>query len=304
VNKPQEYIMIAKVNGTAVSAVEVDQEVKAISEQYQQQIPPDQLETMIPELKKRAVESIINRHLLYEEVDRKNIVSDPDRIKEEVQKIASQFQSQAAFEEQLASHNISLDQMEKDLGMQFRVDALIREYVDTKSIQVAEEEIVSFYESNPESFQSPEERRASHILLKCAPEDPQEVKTQKRLELAGILGRIEKGADFSEMAQSHSDCPSKQKGGDLGLFGRGSMVKPFEEAAFNLNPNEVSDIIETEFGYHLIKLTEKKEARKEAFDTVKEQISNHLMATKEQAEFQKLISELRKEATIEYVEEA
>jgi peptidyl-prolyl cis-trans isomerase C len=296
--------MIANVNGTAISTEDVEQEVKAILSQYQQQIPPEQLKTMLPEIKKQAVESIINRYLLYEEVERQNIDVDADRVEEEIQKIAGQFPSQEAFEEQLGNHGISLDVMERDLGQQFRVDTLIRNYVDTKNIKVTNEEVVNFYESNPDSFQSPEQVRASHILLKVDSGESQEVKSQKRLEMAGIIGRIEKGADFAEMAQTHSDCPSKQKGGDLGLFGRGQMVKPFEEAAFKLAAGEVSDIVETEFGYHVIKLVEKNEARKEEFETVKDQIVNHLIAIKEQGEFQELIKGLRKEATIEYAQEA
>ncbi len=296
--------MIANVNGTIISDTDVEQEMKAMLAQYQQEIPPEQLEAMLPNMKKQAIESIINRHLLCEEVDRKNIAVDAERVVQEIKQIADRFPSQAAFEQQLSNHGISVNQMEKDLGQQFRVDTLIKGYVKDKDIHVTDDEAADFYESNPNSFQSPEEIRASHILLKVASEDLQDVKTQKRLELAGILGRIEKGADFAQLAQSHSDCPSKQNGGDLGLFGRGSMVKPFEEAAFKLKPGEVSDIVETEFGYHLIKLLEKNEARKEEFDAVKDQIVDHLTTTKEQVEFQGLIKELRAEATIEYAKEA
>ncbi len=296
--------MIAKVNGTVVSAADVEEETKAILAQHQQQIPQEQLKAMLPKIQKQAVESIINRHLLYEEVDRKKIAYNPERVQAEIDKIAGQFPSQAAFEQQLSNHGISLDKMKEDLGQQFRIDALIRGYVDTKNIRVSDDEVLTFYNSNPESFQSPEQVRASHILLQVANDEPQEVRTQKRLEMAGIIGQIEKGADFAQMAQNHSDCPSKQNGGDLGAFARGQMVKPFEEAAFKMNPGEVSDIVETEFGYHVIKLVEKSEARKEEFADVKDQITNHLISVKEQSEFQELVKELREGATIEYAEQA
>ncbi|MCG8333229.1 MAG: peptidylprolyl isomerase [Proteobacteria bacterium] len=296
--------MIAKVNGTVVSAADVEEETKAILAQHQQQIPQEQLKAMLPKIQKQAVESIINRHLLYEEVDRKKIAYNPERVQAEIDKIAGQFPSQAAFEQQLSNHGISLDKMKEDLGQQFRVDALIRGYVDTKNIRVSDDEVLTFYNSNPESFQSPEQVRASHILLQVANDEPQEVRTQKRLEMAGIIGQIEKGADFAQMAQNHSDCPSKQNGGDLGAFARGQMVKPFEEAAFKMKPGEVSDIVETEFGYHVIKLVEKNEARKEEFADVKDQITNHLISVKEQSEFQELVKELREGATIEYAEQA
>ncbi len=295
--------MIAKVNGTVVSAAEVEEETKAILSQYEQKIPPEQLKTMFPDIQKQAVESIINRHLLYEEVDRREIPVNPQRVQEEIEKISGQFPSRAAFEQQLSNHGISLDKMKNDLGQQFRVDSLVRNYVDKKNIQVSDDEVSKFYESNPDSFKSPEQVRASHILLQVAKDEPQEIRTQKRLEMAGLIGQIEKGGDFAQLAQSHSDCPSKQQGGDLGTFSRGQMVKPFEEVAFNMNPGDVSDIVETEFGYHVIKLVEKNEARQEEFVDVKDQIINHLLAVKEQSEFLELIKELREGATIEYSEQ-
>jgi peptidyl-prolyl cis-trans isomerase C len=296
--------MIAKVNGIVVSAADVEQEAKAILDQYQRDISPEQLKKMLPDIQKQAVESIINRHLLHEEVERKDIAINQEHVQAEIQKIAGQFPSQAAFEKQLSNHGISIEKMKEDLGQQIRIDTLIREYVDTKDIKVSEDEVSNFYKSNPDSFQAPEQIRASHILLQVGKDESQEIRTQKRLELAGILGRIEQGADFAQMAQNHSDCPSKQNGGDLGSFAKGQMVKPFEDKAFQMNPGEISDIVETDFGYHIIKLLEKSDARKEEFDEVKDEIVNHLISIKEQSEFQELIRELREEATIEYAEQA
>ncbi len=297
--------MIVKVNGTTITVSDLEKEVKGMLAQYQQQqVPLDQIQSMLPEIKKQAIESLINRQLLYDEVDRRNIVSDSNQVKAEIQKIAASYPSQAEFEKHLSDHGFTVDLMEKDMEQQLKLDTLIRGHLNFTDIQVTEEEASSFYKSNPDSFQAPEQLRASHILLKTSPEDPQDVKTQKRLELSGILGRIEKGADFADMARNHSDCPSKEKGGDLGFFSKGAMVKPFEDAAFAMKPGEVSEIVETQFGFHVIKLEEKNEARKEEFDAVKGDITNHLVATKEQAKFDEFINELRKEAVIEYAAEA
>jgi len=296
--------MIVKVNGTTITVTDLEKEVKGMLAQYQQQqVPLDQIQSMLPEIKKQAVESLINRQLLYDEVGRRNIVSDSNQVKEEIERIAASYPSQAEFEKHLSDNGFTLEQMEKDMDQQLKLDILIRGHLGFGDIQVTEEEASSFYESNPDSFQAPEQLRASHILLKATPDDPQDVKTQKRLELSGILGRIEKGADFSDMARNHSECPSKEQGGDLGFFGQGSMVKPFEDAAFALKPGETSEIVETQFGFHVIRLEEKKEARKETFDTVKGDITSHLVATKEQAKFDEFIIELRNGAAIEYAPE-
>jgi len=118
--------------------------------------------------------------------------------------------------------------------------------------------------------------------------------------MAGILGRIEKGSDFGEMARAHSDCPSKEQGGDLGLFERGKMVKPFEDAAFNLNAGELSDIVESPFGYHLIKVLDKKEPETIQLEAAKNQLTDHLRQRKEQDLFIAYVDQLRAGAEIEY----
>ena len=297
--------MIASVNGTDVTAAELEQEVQTIiaHSQQQQQMPPEQINAMLPQIQKQAVESIINRLLLVAESDRQNITLDSDRVKKEIEAIKARFPSQDVFEEQLKTHGTSLEKMEKEMRQQVRVDTLIQNHVNAKDIQISEEEAKSFYDANPDSFKSQEKVSASHILLKADANSSSDLKTQKRLELAGVLGQIEKGADFAEMAKKHSDCPSKEKGGDLGSFGRGSMVKPFEEVVFDLNPGDLSGIVETDFGYHIIKLTEKSDAETVAFDTVKDQLLQHLEGQKKQGEFQNLIQDLRKGADIKYGDE-
>ena len=129
-------------------------------------------------------------------------------------------------------------------------------------------------------------------------------KSQKRLELIGLRNKSQEGADFAKIAEEPSECPSKQQGGDLGFFERGKMVKPFEEAAFNLKVGEVSDIVETQFGFHLIKVSEYQEARTIPFEEVNDKISIHLKNTKEQQAVNTYLGTLREKADIEYTEAA
>ena len=115
---------------------------------------------------------------------------------------------------------------------------------------MTDEDISLFYKDNPANFSVPEQIQASHILLSLEPDATDEVKKKKRSELQAVLEKIKKGDDFAELARKHSDCPSKEKGGDLGSFPRGTMVKDFENVAFNLKNDEVSDVVETQFGFH------------------------------------------------------
>lgn len=297
----KEDSMIAKVNGTPITSAQVEQELSNIIAQYQNSVPPEQLQELQPKLRTQALENLINTQLLFREADRKGINPSSDEINNELNGIISRFPSPEAFQQQMTKVGISREQMLKDIEQQLKVNALVKEALVGVQTTVTDEEVSQFYQGNSDSFQSPEQVRAQHILLKINPNDAPEIKSQKRLELAGLSGKIENGADFSKIAGEQSECPSKQQGGDLGFFERGRMVKPFEEAAFTLKVGEVSDIVETQFGYHLIKVTERKEARTVPLEEARDQIAKHLKNTKEQQAVSSFIGTLREKAEIEYV---
>jgi peptidyl-prolyl cis-trans isomerase C len=297
----KEDSMIAKVNGTPITSGQIEQELNTIVAQYQNSVPPDQLQQMKPKLRTQALENLINTQLLFREADRKGIKPSSDAINTELSGIISRFPSPEAFQQQMTKVGISREQMLKDIEQQLKVTTLVKEALVGVETTITDEEVSKFYQGNPDRFQSPEQVRARHILLKINTDDVPEVKNQKRLELAGLSGKIQNGADFSKIAEEHSECSSKQQGGDLGFFERGRMVKPFEEAAFNLKVGEVSDIIETQFGYHLIKVSDHKEARTVPLEEAKDAISSYLKNTKEQQAVNSYIGTLREKADIEYV---
>ena len=293
--------MIAKVNGISITEADVEKEFNNIVAQYQNNIPPEQLESMLPNIKKQALETQINKIILIAEADAKKIQPTPEQVKTELDTVIGRFPSEAAFDEQLAKVGIPKAMVENGIEQQIKIDILVGKTIADADITVTEEELTTFYQENPDSFRSPEQVQAAHILFKFEENDPQSLKDQKRLEMAGLLGRLEKGSDFGEMAKVHSDCPSKEQGGDLGMFERGKMVKPFEDAAFSLNTGDLSDIVESQFGYHLIKLLDKKEPETIQFEAVKEQLTDHLRQRKEQDEFIAYVDKLREASEIEYV---
>ena len=150
-----------------------------------------------------------------------------------------------------------------------------------KNAEVTEEELKGFYEANKQRFEKGGTVRAKHILVK------EEAKCQE------ILEEIIAGKVFEEAAQQYSTCPSGQKGGDLGEFGKGQMVKEFEDAAFSAEIGQVVGPVATQFGFHLIKVEEKNEATVAAFDEVKEQIRRNLVAQKQNQAYSDKVAELR-----------
>jgi len=165
---------------------------------------------------------------------------------------------------------------------------------------VNDAEVLKYFEDNKDRFGTPEQVRASHILIKVEPTDNDAVKQQKRAKAEELLKQVKEGGDFAELAKAHSDCPSSARGGDLDFFARGAMVPPFDQAAFALETGQVSDIVETSFGYHIIKATDRKEASTPALEDVKADILENLKSSKERKLLRAYIDKARDSATITY----
>lgn len=153
-------------------------------------------------------------------------------------------------------------------------------------MQVSDDEVKKYYEENASKFQGDEQRRASHILIAFGVNATPEAKANAKKKAEEVLAEVKKSPEkFAELAKKYSQDPgSAEKGGDLGAFGRGAMVKPFEEAVFAMTPGSVSDLVESEFGYHIIKLTEVTGAA-QTLDTLKPQIRGELLFQKALAKF-------------------
>lgn len=163
-------------------------------------------------------------------------------------------------------------------------ESFLKQYAINKllsNVTVMQDEIEDFYNKNKEHFQTPEMVRASHILV--SDED----------SAAKIYDEIKNGLSFEEAAAKYSSCPSKENGGDLGEFSKGKMVPEFEEAAFSLKENELSHPVKTQFGYHLIKVSYKKEAGISSLEEVKEQIREQITRIKQQEVYLNKVDELK-----------
>ena len=143
-------------------------------------------------------------------------------------------------------------------------------------ITIEDSDIQGYYDQHLPEYQIPEKRAAKHILFKASPEDSAEVHQAQKLKAADILEQAKGGEDFSALAKQYSEGPSGPNGGDLGLFSRGQMVKPFEDAVFSLQVGEISDVVQTDFGYHIILLEEIQDAKIRSLDEVRQEIVSAL----------------------------
>ena len=181
----------------------------------------------------------------------------------------------------------------------FLANEYLRKEVAAKDT-VSEDDVKSYYDTHQDEFKTPEMVKARHILIKVDKSASEEDKKQAQKKAEDILSKIKAGEDFAKLASEFSDDPgSKSKGGDLGFFARGRMVKPFEDAAFALKVGEVSGIVESPFGYHIIKAEERKDAGVETYDTAKDKIRQRLVQERAKSTVTEFIDKAMKDANVE-----
>ena len=162
-----------------------------------------------------------------------------------------------------------------------------------KGISVPEDDLRKYYTENEKRYTTPEERRASHILIKAEKSASEADRAKAKAKAEGLLAELKKNpAAFADLARKNSEDPgSAEKGGDLDFFGRGAMVKPFEDAAFGLKPDEVSGLVESDFGYHIIKLAAVKGGEKRGFDAVRAELEAEVKTQLAQKRFSEVAVE-------------
>jgi len=288
---------IALVNGSVITQEDFDREMSRVQQQLSN-MGKHLNDSQMPKIKKEVLENLINRELLYQESQQKGIKIDEETINEQVMTLKKRFPSEGEFKSALTKANLSEVAIKNQIARGLAIEQLIGTYV-TKKATVSDQEIKAFYENHPGLFKQPEQVRASHILIKVDPKADELKRAEAQKKIKEIQQKLQKGEDFATLARALSEGPSKAKGGDLGYFSRGRMVKSFEEAAFTLKPNEVSDIVETKFGYHLIKVIEKRPETTTAFEDAKDKLGQYLKQQKVQKEVSIYIRELKEKAKVE-----
>ena len=288
---------VALVNGVVITRAHYDKELKVHLERVSRQgrqISDEQLDT----LKKDVLDGLIEREVLYQESQKAGIKVDDQKIDDQIASIKKRFENEENFKKALDSMGLT----EAEVRLQIKRGLAIRGLIDQKvaeKIVVTEDETKAYYTGNPQFFKQPEQVKASHILIKVEPTADDAAKAAARKKIEDVQQKLKSGADFAELAKEYSEGPSGPRGGDLGYFSRGQMVKPFEDAVFSMQADQVSDVVETRFGYHLIKVYEIRPEKTLTYAEVKDKISERLKREKIQKGAQEYVEKLKKDAKIE-----
>ena len=285
--------VLARVNGEAVTKVDFDRLVKNM-ELSAGPIPAERRDDIL----RKALDQLVTYTVLSQEIKARNISVTDTELDGNLKQMQTQFPNEAEFRKALEARGMSLERLKSDA----RIDMSITKMMDAEVATLAgpsDADVREFYDKNPDKFKQDESVRASHILFRVD-EKATDADKKKVLALAeSVLKQAKNGGDFAELAKKHSADGSAAQGGDLNFFSRGQMVPAFEEAAFALQPGQISDIVTTQFGYHIIKVTERKPATTVAFEEVRDRIREFLTQQRKQEHAQAFIDGLKKKAKIE-----
>jgi len=254
-----------------------------------------------PEVYKRiqqeVVDQLIVQELLWQEAQRQGYAAGDDFVDARLNEMKSGFEREQDFLFRIEEGGFTEETYREDIRQQVSVQRMIADGIRA-NIQVSDEDVAHFYRTNIEQMKSPLEVRARHILIKPASTALADHQAAKA-EADAILAEIREGADFVELAIRRSQGPSAPGGGDLGYFGPGQMVPPFEKAAFALQPGEVSDVVQTQFGYHIIRLEDRRGGETVPLEQAADQIRSYLGQVALEDAVEALVVRLKDEGDVE-----
>lgn len=288
----------AEVNGKLITYSDFQRQLEMTQQQMLRGRKGTIPQNVLQQLRTRVINRMIAEELLYQESQKAGIKVAPEVIDKELAVIKGRFEDTAKYDAALKQMNVTEDGLKAQIARKVAVKEIIGKEIVSK-INITEEEAKALFEKNPEKFRRPERVRARHILIKVNKDDSEEKKTEARKKLEAVKQKLLGGEDFAELAKEHSEGPSNVRGGDLGYFARGQMVKPFENAAFSLAPNEISEIVETQFGYHLIKVVDHQDQKDPTFDEIKSRLLRQMQNEKIQNELEPYVAKLRDAARVE-----
>lgn len=292
----QNGSVLAVVNEVAITQQDLSTEAAQLKAELQFRNRPLN-NGQLSRLRKQLIENLIDRELLYQQAQQRNIRIQKRWVDRSVKELKNQLGSRAAYQRFLENTGISESMLHARIQKGLIVRRLLRREV-IRHIKVSEAEMQAFYREHTEYFQRKERIRVRHILIAFGDGNDKVERGNALLRIQSIQLMLHENADFAALALEHSDDPSKVRGGDIGYLERQQLTKDFAEAAFTLEAGEVSDIVETRFGYHLIKAIDRIPPSRMAYRNARAKIERTLRRNKEKKATKAYLAQQRRRASI------
>jgi peptidyl-prolyl cis-trans isomerase C len=285
------------INGVSISREKVQAQVDHLINQRGMGSGGITQPSVYQQIRSEVAEQLIVQELLWQEAQRRGFVAEDQLVDDRLQEMKSGFDREQDFLFRIEEGGFTEKTYREDIKQQVSVRQLVAEGL-AEETAVSDEDVEDFYNSNSELMGAPIEVHARHILI--SPESTSLADHQAaKAEADSILAEIREGADFIELATKRSEGPSAVKGGDLGYFGPGDMVPPFEKAAFAMQPGEVSEVVQTQFGYHVIRLEDRRGGATVPLNEAADQIRSYLGQQALENAIGDLVTRLRDEGEVE-----
>ncbi len=287
--------VVARVNGEAISKADFDEAVKELEASAGQPVPAAQRNEVL----RGVLDQLIGYRLLVQETKSRKITVADTELDARIAEIRKQFPTEEAFKQVLTQRSLTVEKLRSDARDDLLVSKMLQAELGTKTA-VTPAQVTEFYQQNPGQFEQGERVRASHILIAFPENADTAAKQAAKVKAEGVLKDVKSGKDFAALAKVNSQDPgSAPNGGDLGFFQQGQMVPAFDAVAFKLAPGEISDLVETNFGYHIIKVAEKSAARTVPLDDVRPQLEQYLEGQNRQLQTQAFVESLKAKGKVE-----
>ncbi len=290
----------AIINGQEISGEAVQFELDRLVRFYMSHgMTIDEVKKNLPKLEEKALEQAIGAKLLLDRAAQLDLPVTAKDIDAEVQKVITQVGGEENYQKALEAQGITEEAFRRELEKGARVNMLVNQAC-AHVADPTEDEVAAFYAAHKAEYVVPAQVLCQHILVKSEAGDLPEAKSAAFEKIREIRERIVAGGDFAEEAKKHSDCPSGKEGGSLGWFGRGMMVPEFDACAFDMKKGEVSNIVTTQFGYHIIYKADERGGGEQTLVDVHDQIKDLLRHEARGRAMDAFVAELREKAQIEY----
>ena len=290
----------AIVNGVEIGGEAVQFELDRLVRFYMGHgMTMNEIKKNLPKLEEKALEQAIGARLLLERASQLDLPVTAKDVDAEVAKVVTQVGGEENYRKALEAQHLSEADFRKELEKGARVNLLVNQAC-CHVADPTEDEVAAFYTAHKGEFVTPPEVLCQHILVKSEAGDLPEAKSAAFEKIRAIRERIVAGGDFAEEAKQNSDCPSGREGGSLGWFGRGMMVPEFDAAAFSMKKGEISDIITTQFGFHVIYKADERGGTEQTLVDVHDQIKDLLRHEARGRAMDQFVAELREKAEIKY----
>jgi len=294
--KNQKEEKVAVANGAPIDKGEFNGEVFLIQKTVLGLGKPLSCE-QVSSIRREVLESMIRRELLYQAARKSGIKSDENAINKDINSLKQQFSGEIEYKNELSRRGIN----EEVLRARMVRNSLVQKYVDkefTGKVKVTDKEIQDYYQKNIDLLKQPFQMRISHVFIQSDAKNSDSRKKELRGKAEKILKNLKDDQDFADLAREYSDGPTKNNGGDLGYLRKGQLEKQFESKVLALKKGEITDIIETEYGFHIFKVTDIKPETILAYENVKEKVKKFLADEKTKQEADEYARKLREKSDV------